>query len=243
MRASTSWKTRSSAALVLLLASLPARAGYWDRIEIIGGYGGNGFVGLRLFDLGLYNARYGLGVGTRIADMRAETWDLPRESRPDSSAHALIIPVPFEARVALASWEGKPFISGTSAESSIGRLELFAAYCPWALFGSVTEVQTSLLGDRKRAALDDLVRTETWDAGLHYDSGKFWYVSAGRFEFKTRARNGYLTRRDGRWYAMAGLYYGRTHGETVGGSPLNLFRDAAFKIGRLFGRRAVIKDD
>ena len=51
-----------------------------------GGYGGNGFVGLRLLDLGYYNARYGLGVGTRAADVRAETWDLPRESRPDASA-------------------------------------------------------------------------------------------------------------------------------------------------------------
>lgn len=99
-----------------------------------------------------------------------------------------------------------------------------------------------MLGDRGRAAIGDNVRAEAWDWSLRYDSGRRWHVSAGRFEFRTRDSGAYRSRHDGRWYGAVGVYFGRTHGSTVGGNPLNLFRDAGFKICRAFGRCGVIED-
>lgn len=229
-------------AAICLLAAAPAAAETWNRIEIIGVLGGNGVYGVDALGLGLYHSRYGLGIGTRALELRGETWDLPRKGRPDASAHAMIILLPIEARVVLASWEGSPFLTSNSAESANGRLELFGAYCPWARLGQLTEVQTGILGTPERTAVNGLVKATTLDWGLSYDAGNVWSVSAGRFEFQTREDAVYRTRRDGRWYAMARLYYGCTHGSTISSSPLNLFRDAGFKLCRLFGRCGIIED-
>lgn len=229
-------------ASVLLLAFAAAPCGAWDRFEVFGAYAGTGFLGMRVADYGRYHGRYGVGVGTRLMDARLETWDLPRKSRPDASAHALIIPAPLEARIALKSWEGPVYIEGTGAESSIGRVELHGWYCPWAFFGLMSEVQTDVLGERARAQINDIVGAEAWDVGLRYDRGNLWYVSAGRFEFRSKEQGGFRSRRDGRWYGAASLYFGRTHGGTYGGSPLNLLRDAGFKLCRLFGGCGIIED-
>lgn len=240
MRVSFKSLIRSSA--LLLLAGVPARAGHWDRIEAVGAYAGTGMAGVRLADYGIYNARYGVGVGTRLIDVRFETWDLRRRGLPDASFHGMIIPFPLEGRVALASWEGKPYIAGTSAESTIGRVELYGWYCPWTTFAFINHVETDIIGQRSRVNLSDRIMGETWDWGLRYDSGHLWGLSAGRSEFRTKDKGVYRSRHDGRWYAAGYVYIGRTHGKTVGGNPLNLFRDAGFKICRAFGRCGVIED-
>lgn len=90
--------------------------------------------------------------------------------------------------------------------------------------------------------MSGLVKATTLDWGLSYDAGKLWSVSAGRFEFQAREDGVYRARRAGRWYALARLYYGRTHGDTIGASPLNIFRDAGFKLCRLVGRCGIIED-
>lgn len=231
-----------SAAAALFLAAAPASAETWNRLEIFGVLGGNGVYGLDALGAGIYHPRYGLGIGTRALELRGETWDLPRKGRPDASAHALIIIAPIEARVVLASWEGAPFVDFVSAESSTGRLELFGSYCPWARLGGLTEVQTDVLGTQARVPVSGLVKATTLDWGLSYDAGKLWSVSAGRFEFQAREDGIYRARRAGRWYALARLYYGRTHGDTIGASPLNIFRDAGFKLCRLVGRCGIIED-
>lgn len=231
-----------SAAAALFLAAAPAAAETWNRIEVFGILGGNGVYGLDVFAAGIYHPRYGLGIGTRALELRGETWDLPRQGRPDASAHALVIVAPIEARVVLASWEGSPFFDYSSAESSTGRLELFGSYCPWARFGGLTEVRTDLLGTPERGPVKGFVKASTLDWGLSYDAGKLWSVSAGRFEFQTREDASFRPRRAGRWYAMARLYYGRTHGATIGANPLNLIRDAGFKLCRLVGRCGIIED-
>lgn len=110
------------AAVLLFLAAGPVAAKTWNRLEIIGILGGNGVYGLDVFSAGIYHPRYGLGIGTRALELRGETWDLPRQGRPDASAHAIVIVAPIEARVVLASWEGSPFFDSSSAESSTGRL-------------------------------------------------------------------------------------------------------------------------
>lgn len=233
------WKAASLAGLVALTA---AKASAWDRFEPVGYFAGNGHMGLRLVDYGIYSARYGVGVGTRLADVRLDAWDIPRQGRPDASAHGIVVIAPLEVRVALRSWEGKPYIEGTSAESSIGRIELHGWYCPWARFGLMSEVQTDILGIERRAFLNDSVSAEVWDYGLRYDAGRLWYVGVGRFEFRTRNSGPFRSRRDGRWYGVASLYFGRTHGKTVGGTPWNLLRDAGFKVCRAFGRCGIIED-
>lgn len=235
------WSVLGAAAF-LFLAVVPAAAKTWNRLEIIGILGGNGVYGLDVFGAGIYHPRYGLGIGTRALELRGETWDLPRKSRPDASAHAIVIVAPIEARVVLASWEGSPFFDSSSAESSTGRLELFGSYCPWARFTGLTEVRTGILGTPERGAVKGFAKASTWDWGLSYDAGKLWSVSAGRFEFQTREDASFRARRAGRWYAMARLYYGRTHGATIGANPFNLIRDAGFKLCRLVGRCGIIED-
>lgn len=245
MRAFSISSIRNSGLALAAAAVLaaPARAQTWDRFEVFGGYLGTGFSGIRVADYGLYNARYGVGVGTRLMDARLETWDLPRAGRrPDATADGIVIPVPLEARVALYSWEGGIFTNETYAESSIGRLELHAWYCPWAFFGMMHEYQTNILGDRERVQINDTNAAQAWDMGARLDSGHLWYVSAGRFEFQTKEQGAFRSRRDGRWYGAVSLYFGRTHGKTYGGTPLNLLRDAGFRLCRMVGRCGVIED-
>lgn len=244
MRSSLGSRTLSSVFLSVLLAlgSAPAQGATWDRFEVFGFYAGNQFAGIRVADYGLYSARYGLGLGTRLMDARLETWDLPRKGgRPDATADGLVIPVPLEARAALLSWEGGIFTDSTYAESSIGRLELHGWYCPWAMFGITHEYQTSLLGHRERVQTNDTNRAEAWEYGLRLDSGHLWYVSVGRFEFRTKENGAFRARSGGRWYGAASIYFGRTHGKTFGGSPLNLLRDARFRVCRLLGGCGVIE--
>jgi len=230
-------------ALACLFCASPSAAETWNRIEVLGLLGGNGVYGVNAFGLGIYHPRYGLGVGTRALEARGETWDIPRKGGlPDASAHALIIVAPIEARVVLASWEGGAFLTATQAESSNGRVELFGSYCPWARFGALNEVHTDRLGITRRVPLSGLIKAKTWDWGLMYDAGKLWSVSVGRFEFQTRENSTYRSRRDGRWYAMGRVYWGRTHGKTIGSSPLNLFRDAGFKLCRAVGRCGIIEN-
>lgn len=222
--------------------AVPASAESWNRVEILGLLGGNGVYGVDVLGLGIYHPRYGLGVGTRALELRGETWDLPRKGGlGDASAHAILLFAPLEARVVLHSWEGSPFTTLVSAESSIGRLEAFGSYCPWAYFAQQTEVRPGLLGTPERAPVDGFVKATSWDWGLSYDAGRLWSVSAGRFEFKTREDGVYRSRRDGRWYVMARAYFGRTHGGTIGATPLNLLRDARFKLCRLVGGCTVVR--
>ena len=227
--------------VALLVLAAPASAGSWDRLEYFGGYAGNGFTGVDLLSYGLYNDYYGAGVGTRLADLRLQTWDIPRKGLPDVSSHGVVIPFPLEARVVLASWEGTPFQDYTSVESTTGRVEFHAWYCPWAVFGDLNEVQPGAISPNGRAPVDGLVYGAAWDMGLGYDAGQLWSVTAGRFEFKTRDGAVYRSRQDGSWYAMMRLYWGRTHSQTIGGSPLNFFRDLGTKLCRLAGRCGTVE--
>lgn len=232
-----------SAVAACLLASIPSAAETWSRIEILGALGGSGGVyGFDAFGLGAYHPRYGIGVGTRLMEARWQTWDLSRKGGlPDASAHALLMPVPLEVRVILASWEGGMFRdTSASVESTNGRVELFGSYCPWAYFGQLNEVQTDRFGSESRDPVPGFIRTQTLDWGLMYDAGKLWSVSVGRFEFRTREGDVFRSRRDGRWYAMARVYWGRTHGKTIGSSPLHIFRDAGHKLCRLVGQCKII---
>lgn len=230
-----------SVAAALFLAAMPAAADTWNRIEVLGVLGGNGVYGVDALGFGIYHPRYGLGVGTRALEARGETWDIPRKGgRADASAHALLILAPLEARVVLASWEGGAFLTATQAESSNGRIELFGSYGPWAYLGNLNEARTDRSGATSRASLGGLIKARTWDWGVMYDAGKLWSVSIGRFEFRTRESDVYRSRRDGRWYAMGRVYWGRTHGKTIGSSPLNLFRDASFKLCRFAGGCGII---
>jgi hypothetical protein len=211
-------------------------------VEYVGAFAGNGFYGGDILSLGLYHDSYGLGVGTTLLQMRGETWDLQRKHAPDASIHGILIPLPLEARVVLASWEGDPFVDYVNVESSNARLELHGWYCPWAYFGAMTDVEPGPFGGPQRTQINDYVTGRAWDYGIGYDAGKLWGITMGRFEFQTRDGSVYRSRRDGRWYAMGRLYYGRTHGRTVGANPTNIFKDVAFKLCRLVGRCGIIED-
>lgn len=225
-------------ATVLLLAATPAFAGSWNRIEYIGMFAGNGFWGADMLGYGIYQDYYGVGTGIRLAEFRVETWDLPRKGKPDASSHLILLPAPLEARVVLASWEGAPFVD--NVESTNARLELHGRFCPWAIFGDMTDVEPGLIGP-ERVQLNDIVYGSAWDLGISYDAGHFWSATAGRFEFRTRETGVYRARQDGRWYGMLRLYYGRTHGQTVGGTIFNFFHDARIKLCRLIGRCGTIE--
>ena len=129
-----------------------------------------------------------------------------------------------------------------SAESSNARVELHAWYCPWAYFGELTDVELNSLGGGQRAQINDLVRAAAWDYGIGYDAGQLWSVTVGRFEFQTRDQGIFRARHDGRWYVMGKLYYGRTHGRTIGANPTNIFKDIGFKLCRLVGRCGIIEN-
>lgn len=220
--------------VALALLASPASAA-WDRVEYFGGYAGNGYWGVDLLSAGIYHDRYGVGVGTKLADLRLQTWDLPRKGRPDASSHGMVIPFPLEARVVLASWEGKPYQDYLSFESSNGRVELKGWYCPWTIFSDLTDVQPGVIGATERDPVYGVAYGTTWDAALSFDAGKLWAVEAGRFEFKTREDGVFRSRQDGRWYAQGRFYLGRTHGRTIQSTPLNILHDVGKKLCRLFG--------
>lgn len=188
-------------------------------------------MGVEALGLGAYHPRYGLGVGARALEARRETWDIPRKGLPDASAHALIRLLSLDARVVLASWEGGMFQdSVNSVESSNGRIELFGSYCPLTYLGEFSEVRVDRAGAESRAALGGgLLKARSWDWGIMYDAGKLWSVSVGRFEFETRDGDVFRSRRGG-----------RTHGKTIGSSPLHIFRDAGHKLCRMAGQCKII---
>ena len=93
---------------IILLASVSASAETWNRVEYFGVFGGNGLYGMDILSMGLYHESYGLGIGTTLLQYRGETWDLQRRNLPDVSAHAILVPLPLEARVVLASWRAIP---------------------------------------------------------------------------------------------------------------------------------------
>lgn len=231
---------------LLLLAALsaPAAAETWNRWEYMGGFGGNGFYGVDVLSVGLYHERYGFGVGTQLLQMRGDAWDLRRRGLPDATAHAILAPLPLEARLVLASWEGDPFVEATHVESSNARIELHASICPWARFGGINDVQPDFATGKPTRTYwnNDMIPAVTWDYGIGYDAGQFWSITVGRFDFQTKDDGVYRARRDGRWYAMGRLYYGHTHGRTVGANPGNVFRDIGFKLCRLVGRCGIIEN-
>lgn len=244
----TSKKRSALLSAAFVLAAAPALAGpadwdkAWLRQEWIGYEAGTGFFGFPIGDIAIYGARHGLGVGTTAARMRISGWDVPRRDGNDVSGHMLVAYFPLNVYVTLHSWHGAKKIFFGRGKRSIGRLEAYGSYSPWARLSILTRETRDILGHRERVPVGGSAKAKVMDMGLRLDLGTQAAFSVGRLVFETEDEGLFRPKRFAKTYASLDYYFdfGITEGREAGGGARYILQDAWYLISRPFRRRGIV---
>lgn len=232
----------------LLLAAEDASA-YWLRMGGVGGEARTGSQLARAGELGLYESRYGLGLGTTVLEGQFGAWDLPRRGRPDASGHLIVNAFPLQAFATLYSWRGPAFLhfmDDSKADYSIGRLEAYGSYSNWARMHFFSDVQTpTFFGPPERTVVPRVTaQLKVIDYGLRADHmfGLSWTLAVGRQEITARESDVFRRKYFSRWYGSVGVYIGATTGTDYSGGVYRIFTDSWRGLKALFGGSTVRKE-